>query len=158
MPTIEADPTTIFRSFELQELVDSGEISPELARKIGQEATYAVLFGSEQLDDLSEDIKEELKDVDDASYDEAFALGGLVAYIRGSGQIAYSACFWKSKEDAARAMHGPHHRTRAVPLAQSGRVYKQWFIKFNDITPDSRHGFVATRTHISGHDFDKRAA
>ena len=156
MPTTEAEPQTDIRSFELQDLVETGAISPERAREIGARATFAVLFISEQLDNLSDKVQEELKEVDEASHDEARESGGLVAYVQGMGKIAYSACFWETAEDVARAMHGRTHLTRAVPLATSGRVYKQYFVKFNTITPDEEHGFAATPTHIQGHDFDKQ--
>jgi hypothetical protein len=148
MPTVET-VQSVYPT--LEDLAESGEIPPHHAREIGKKASFAVSFGSTQHDDLSDELKDLVWRVDDASYEEASQGGGLVYYHRGVGKVAFSACFWESAADAARAMHGTVHQTEAVPLAQSGQVYSDWRITFHSISEDAVIGFQAKPVDMPGH-------
>ncbi len=156
MPNRELAPSAVVG---LENLVERGTIPADIAQEIGRLAGFAVSFESTQLPGLSDRVRAHIHTIDDLSRKEAETRGGLIYYHAGEVDPetldAFSACFWESREAAAKALHGPSvHSCEAIPLAKSGLVYARYAIKFHAISPDSTTGFaVKPYQTITGHSY-----
>lgn len=117
-------------------------------------ASFLVMFSSEQRADLSDEDKELLYSLDDASHQEASASEALIKYFAGVADErgrALSWCLWTDRRAAADALHGPSHK-EAIQLAKAGKFYKEFMVRFYDVSQNPEGGFTFTPISIGHHE------
>lgn len=127
------------------------EIKGELAEK----AVFLVMFTSTQREDLSEDDKILMTDLDKASHEEADKSEALVYYFADVPDAlgrAVSWCLWTDRQAAADALHGDSHK-QAIQLAKDGKFYERYNVHFYAVKPDEEQGYAFKKIEM-GHDFE----